>query len=352
MWRWLLLPFSWLYGAVLFLRHWAYDKGIFTSVKFDFPVIVVGNLSAGGTGKTPQTLYLAQLLRSYQPALLSRGYGRTSKGFRWVNEQDSALDVGDEPLLFKRALGTLPVAVCEDRVAGIQRIDKEKSPGLILLDDAFQHRKLVPGFSVLLMDYKSFSHPLFLLPAGNERDLWSRRKKANVVVITKCPASITDSDKNRILSKLDLEDTNDSIVFFSQLMYGHARSFDFLNILDTSLTNRPVILVTGIAKPEQMFSDVSKQTRVLKHLSFRDHYNFTRADVELMKKNMAMFADQRPLFLTTSKDRVRIEPLLRPDELKDWLELPIETSIDDPKRFNTLIENYVKSNQRNGSLHP
>ena len=101
-----------------------------------------------------------------------------------------------------------------------------------------------------------------------------------------------------------------------------------------------------------MFSDVSKQTRVLKHLSFRDHYNFTRADVELMKKNMAMFADQRPLFLTTSKDRVRIEPLLRPDELKDWLELPIETSIDDPKRFNTLIENYVKSNQRNGSLHP
>jgi tetraacyldisaccharide 4'-kinase len=269
-----------------------------------------------------------------------------------VNEQDSTIDVGDEPLLFKRALSTLPVAVCEDRVAGIQRIDKEKSPGVVVLDDAFQHRKLVPGFSVLLMDYKSFSHPSFLLPAGNERDLWSRRKMANVVIVTKCPTSITDSDKYRILSKLELEDTNASNVFFSQLMYGHARSFDFLNILDTSLTNRPVILVTGIAKPEQMFSDVSKQTRVLKHLSFRDHYNFTRADVELMKKNMAMFADQRPLFLTTSKDRVRIEPLLRPDELKDWLELPIETSIDDPKRFNTLIENYVKSNQRNGSLHP
>lgn len=340
----LLLPFSWLYGFVLLLRHWLYDSGIFKSVKFSIPVIVIGNLSTGGTGKTPQTIYLAQLLKSYKPALLSRGYGRNSKGFRWVENDSLVTETGDEPLLFKQTLGETPIAVCENRVAGIQKILAERKPGVILLDDAYQHRQLVPGFSVLLIDFASLQEPLYLLPAGNQRDLWSRRKKANVVVITKCPITISNNEKNRLIDYINQGCKNSLPVFFSHLKYGEVHRFSGELLADNELKNQSVILVTGIARPALLKADLGLKTQLIDHLSFSDHHAFTKEDVESMKKNMAMFAPVRPLFITTSKDRVRLEPLLSQLERHDWLEIPVEIEIDESQQFHTLIENYVRSN--------
>jgi tetraacyldisaccharide 4'-kinase len=344
MWRMLLIPFSWVYGFVLLLRHWLYDVGIFKSVKFELPVIVVGNLSTGGTGKTPQTIYLAKLLASYHPALLSRGYGRSSKGFKWVENNSTVTETGDEPLLFKQTLGAIPIAVCEDRVAGIRKIIAEKKPGVILLDDAYQHRKLVPGFSVLLIDFASLQEPSYLLPAGNQRDLWSRRKKANVVVITKCPETINNIDKNRLVEHINKGCKKSIPVYFSHLKYGEVRRFSGEIVHAKELKNQSVILVTGIARPALLKADLELKTQLIDHHSFSDHYAFTQGDLESMKKNMAMFASIRPLFITTSKDRVRLEPLLSPLEKHDWLEIPVEIEIDESQQFHTIIENYVRSN--------
>ncbi len=322
------------------IRHWAYDIGILHSVKFNKPVLVVGNLSTGGTGKTPLTIYLAQLLRNYSPALLSRGYGRNTKGFKWVQIDDQVSDSGDEPLLFKKALRYTLVAVCEDRVEGINQILKENDPGVILLDDAFQHRRLNPGFSILLFDYDSIVKPHFLLPAGDERDLWMRRKKANVVVITKCPDVFDMKVKRHISETL----FNGISVYFSRLKYGKIKRFSGEELSLEEINKCSLYLVTGIAKPAKLKKDLSEIATIIHHQKFPDHYNFKRLDLDLMQKNILMFAPISPLFITTSKDRGRIEPLLEEDEKRKWLEIPVETEFENKEQFNALILDYVRTN--------
>ena len=343
MWRWILLPFSWLYGLILRLRHWAYDIGVLHSTRFKQPVIVVGNLSLGGTGKTPQTIQLAQMLQEFSPAILSRGYGRSTRGFRWVNPTDTAAESGDEPVLFKRVLGAVDVAVCEDRVSGIRRMLDERNPGVILLDDAFQHRKLVPGFAVVLVEYSSFFKPRFLLPAGDERDVWMRRKAAQVIVVTKCPEDISAVEKERIRHAIVNGSASPLPVFFSRLQYGHIRSFAGAELTSQEQLQAQVILVTGIARPSKLREDLNQMTTVVEHLSYADHYAFGASDLETMRKNMAMFAPSTTWFITTSKDRVRIEPLLNEEEKARWLEIPVATNIIDEEKFNSLILAYVRS---------
>jgi tetraacyldisaccharide 4'-kinase len=340
--RIVLLPFSWIYSLVLTIRHWLYDVGFKGVTHFEKPVIVVGNLSLGGSGKTPHTIYLAELLRHFNPTILSRGYGRKTKGFSWVASNDTHAISGDEPILMKRVLQDIPVAVCESRVEGIERIIEEKNPGVILLDDAFQHRKLRAGFSILLIEYASFSKPRLLVPAGNERDLWKRRKKANVVIITKCPEGTDNETKLSIESSLKL--LNNTPVFFSSLRYGTIRNFKGEEISEQALKQMQIILVTGIANPDLLAKELSKKSTLAHRFQFPDHYQFKKSDIESIKQNSIKFAKDRPLFITTSKDRVRIEPLLLEEEKSVWIEIPLTIEIDEAEKFNEIIENYVRSN--------
>jgi tetraacyldisaccharide 4'-kinase len=183
--QYLLLPFALLYGIILRIRHLLYDLSILKSCSFKEAVIVIGNLSVGGTGKSPHTMYVAKLLEHYNLAILSRGYGRKSKGFRFVNQNSLAKEVGDEPLMFKSYLKNSTVAVCENRCEGIrQLLSQDEKLEAVILDDAFQHRALKPGLSILLIDYKSLKGNFCLLPAGRRRDIYSRWKAADIIIIT------------------------------------------------------------------------------------------------------------------------------------------------------------------------
>jgi tetraacyldisaccharide 4'-kinase len=214
--RLLLFPFSLVYGFIILVRNKCYDWGWFKSQQFHIPIISVGNLEVGGSGKTPLVEYLIRLLKSdYQVATLSRGYGRKTKGFRWVKPDDKASQTGDEPLQIKRKFEDVGVAVCENRVFGIQEISK--SFQLILMDDAFQHRSVKPSLSILLFDYFQLDKPKLLLPAGNYRESFSGRNRADILIVTKTPEDILSAERLKITE--NLRPFSYQKVFFSAIAY-------------------------------------------------------------------------------------------------------------------------------------
>uniref|UniRef100_UPI0037832165 tetraacyldisaccharide 4'-kinase n=1 Tax=Daejeonella sp. TaxID=2805397 RepID=UPI0037832165 len=219
--RLLLFPFSILYGIGVLLRNLAYDFGLLKSIRFQLPVISVGNLAVGGSGKSPMTEYLINLLKwNFTLAMVSRGYGRKTTGFRFVDENDTVEKSGDEPLQIKRKFEGITVVVCESRVEAIEQIEWEND--LIILDDAFQHRAVNPGLSILLFEYSSFQKFQFLLPAGNLREPMLQKKRADIVVVTKCPQTLDEPQRQNIASTLNLN-VNQSL-FFSYLKYGKLKS--------------------------------------------------------------------------------------------------------------------------------
>lgn len=349
MWsRFLLLPFSFLYGLALRLRHWTYDKGWLSSVRFGFPVIVVGNLSLGGTGKTPHTLHIARVLgERYKVALLSRGYGRRTKGYREVQAGDRPERVGDEPLLFKRELPGIPVGVCEDRVRGISRLQQDHpSIDLVLLDDAFQHRRLQPGLSILLFDYASFSRPFNLLPAGRLRDTWERRLQADLLVVSKCPPDLSQADRAAILRKL--APRVEQPVFFSRYEYAPLRSYGAgVPLEHASLRNKKIILVTGIADASPILRFLREKGGSVEHLRFPDHHPFKKSDLNRVQQ-IIKFAPDAPLVLTTQKDQVKIAPLLREKDKAGWYVLPVSVVIENNEHFEKQLYEYIGTDQRNG----
>lgn len=341
--KYLLLPFSLIYGAVLSLRHFLYDTGILRSIGFDIPVIVVGNLSVGGTGKSPMTMYLANLLKQFHPALLSRGYGRSTKGFMEVNAEFNYTRVGDEPLMFKFLYPELDVFVCEDRPKGIEEISKlNRTNGLVLLDDAFQHRGLKPGFSILLFDYKSLVDGDYLLPAGRRRDLWNRRHAADVIVITRSPQK-ADNDLRKLFSGKQ--------VFFSRYAKTLYRNIEGTWMQPEDLNGKKIYLLTGIASPEGLINYYNKIGSKVMHDRFPDHHSFTEKDVNKIKENMVMFAGSDTRYITTTKDFMRLKDLLEPDLLRQWFFAEPVVEIDDEQEFKKTILNYVSTGNRNSSLH-
>lgn len=300
--RLLLLPLSLLYGIVLSIRHFLYDNGILKSVFLDKNVIVIGNLIVGGAGKSPMTEYLVRLLsEKYRVATLSRGYGRRTKGFALVDIESLAVDVGDEPLQFKRKFPQLTVAVCEDRVVGTNELLKDHQ--LILLDDAYQHRKLKPGFSMLLFDYPSLYEYRYLLPAGNYRDLFSRRYNADIIVITKTPSTLSAEDKCKAIKMLKLEKYKP--IYFSYLIYGQ-----LVNLLDNSTTKvlykeAKMVVITGIANPDPFIAYLRSKGEVLQAYVYPDHHRFTKKDVMHVIQKRAELGEQI-IIVTTEKDAMRL----------------------------------------------
>lgn len=354
-----LYPLAWLYGLCVWLRNVMFDKGILPSRTFALPVICVGNLTVGGTGKTPHTEYLIRLLMraGLQVGVLSRGYKRKSKGFVWAGPDTPMEQVGDEPFQMKSKFPGIRLAVDADRPHGIECMTSScVQPPLevILLDDAYQHRYVKAGLYVLLTDYQRPVYDDALLPAGRLREPLSGKKRADVVVVSKCPPDLSVSEARHIRERLRLQPRQ--ALFFSMLHYGELRPFAELGgasrPLDTLRGDVSVILLTGIATPGKLLADLKKYTSSIRPLCFPDHHQFTVADAQAVNRLYAE-AGRGTLIVTTEKDETRLHRLPFSEEVKAHIYvLPIEVKFlfEGQTAFNRKILDYVGTNSRDSSF--
>ncbi len=305
--RLILLPFSLLYGLVISLNELLYRLGILKSVQFNLPVIGIGNLSVGGTGKTPHAEYLVRWLNQYlQVATLSRGYGRSTVGLREVQRHENADLVGDEPLLIKRKHPDVPVFVAESRALGIPAIvQRYPSMQAIILDDAHQHRAIKPGRQILLTEYARPYTRDWLLPAGRLREWRSGALRADTIVVTKCPVGLTEQERTAMIAEID--PAPHQKVYFSTYQYGKPYHLfvpgQTLN-LDTTVD---VLLVTAIAKTDVLEQYVASVAGQVRSLSFKDHHNFEPRDFETIRRDFSYLNSQNKVVLCTEKDAVKLE---------------------------------------------
>lgn len=298
--RKILFPFSVVYDGATLLRNLLYDKGYLESTSYDVPVISVGNLNVGGTGKSPMIEYLISILKKeHTVAVLSRGYKRKSKGFQLLEKHHTVEEVGDEPLQFKLKYPNVIVAVDADRRNGINKL-KEKAT-VILLDDAFQHRKVKPFFTVLLTSYSDLYINDLLLPAGNLRESRSGAKRANCIVVTKCPENLSYAKQQQIQYDLNLE--LHQHVYFSTIAYASViQGIEEVKHLDF-LEDHPFTLVTGIANPKPLLDYLTDLNLKYDHIEFRDHHNFSGQEISRL--------DEKEIILTTEKDFMRLKDKIK-----------------------------------------
>ena len=295
--RILLFPVSLVYGLVVYLRNLSYDLGWVSAKTFKTSTLCIGNLSVGGTGKTPMAEYLiAYFSQHYKVALLSRGYRRSSTGFMLANEKSTVQDLGDEPFQIYRKFSNISVAVDIDRCNGVRTLENQIQPDLIILDDAFQHRKLACDFYMLLTTYNDLYCNDWYLPTGNLRDSKNQAGRANIIVVTKCPPALTATERQLITSAVRVNE--DQNVLFSSLTYAaqlenekEAISIDFLK-------NKKFALVTGIANPKPLIKHLKKMGLDFTHHAFQDHHTFSARELTELRKE--------PLILTTEKDYTRL----------------------------------------------
>ena len=359
--KWL-LPLSWLYGLGVGIRNELFELGILKSRSFDVPVISVGNLTVGGSGKTPHVEYLVELLKDYmQVAVLSRGYKRKSRGYVLADAETPMKMIGDEPFQMKRKYPDVYVAVDKNRCAGIDRLTTDeatKNTDVVILDDAFQHRYVTPGINILLVDYHRLIVYDKLLPAGRLREPLSGKHRADIVIITKCPKDLNPIDY-RVLSKaMDLYPFQD--LFFTTIDYKALNpvfekeaSKDLIPL--TSLAKFNVMLLSGIALPKQLEMDLEQYMgeKIPMVLSFPDHHAFKAKDVKMINASFAQM-NQPKIIVTTEKDKARLLNLEGLDEevRKNIYALPIKVNfmLEKGERFNEKILSYVRKNSRNSIL--
>ena len=332
--RKILFPLAFLYWLVTFIRNWLYDKGIFKSFSFDIPIIAVGNLSVGGTGKTPQIEYLIRLLSdNYKVAVLSRGYKRTTKGFILADENASASSIGDEPFQFYSKFPNIQVAVDANRKSGIENLlQLPNKPDVVLLDDAFQHRKVKAGFYILLTAYDDLFCDDNILPFGNLREPSSGKKRADMIIVTKCPKDLSELAQQKIKEKLKVKQQ----VFFTTIQYDDCIFGNDSQLLVSEIQSESKVLVAGIAKPKLFFDFLKNDND--ETLVFPDHHDFSKQDCELILAK----ANGRKI-ITTEKDFVRLNGLLPKAQL---FYLPIKSTFLNTN-IDKTIEDYVGQSSRN-----
>ena len=324
----IIVPFYWL---ITKMRNWLYDKSWLPSSSYDHPIICVGNLSVGGTGKTPMIEYLIKLLKEqYQVATLSRGYKRQSAGFVLADENATVQSIGDEPYQIHAKFPSIQVAVDSNRRRGIQKLlNSTNRPEVILLDDAFQHRKVQAGLSILLTTHDRLYVNDFVLPTGDLREPRSGAKRADIVMVTKCPMDLSEVDKEKIRQRLKLGQRQS--LFFSSIKYddkvyrgdGHTSTLQ-------SFEAHPFCLVTGIAKPKPIIDHLRKNNLQFEHESFPDHHQFTEREIKRLST--------KELILTTEKDYTRLKDHLDPTKL---YYLPIETYVSNLEAFREIVLEFM-----------
>ena len=340
--NYLLIPFAWIYDFITSIRNMMYDHGLLKQQSFNKPLICIGNLAVGGSGKTPHTEYLINLLskNEYKVAVLSRGYKRKTKGFVLATDQSTAQEIGDEPSQIKKKFPNIVIAVDENRCDGVSKIIDMAD--VILLDDAFQHRSIKAGLNILLTDYNKPYYKDYLMPAGRLRENQSGKKRADIIIMTKCrQEQISANDVNYNSIKLCLSDNQQ--LFFTGIKYGKlSNGLDLKDLADYN-----IVLVTGIANPKPLEEELSKHVTMMKTIRFSDHHNFT--DSELKKIDYTfenLPSDKKRLIITTEKDFTRLGNLSNIDYL---CSIPIEVNIlnDDKSKFDNLILDYCKQYKKN-----
>lgn len=351
----LLFPFALLYGLIAFIRNKCYDWGICKSTRFDFPVISVGNLSMGGTGKTPHVEYLIALLsKNYKVAVLSRGYKRDTSGFRIATRKSTAKEIGDEPLQIKRKFPDLNVAVHRNRVKGIKLI-KEKFPetDIVLLDDAFQHRSLKPGLSILLSDFHKLYTNDYPFPVGSLREFRHGARRADIIMVTKTAPVLSPITVRRINGLI--KPRRHQKVYFSTISYGMIKPLPGLDLEPPRDDLSSVLLFAGIANMYPLKDHVQKMCNHLYQLRYKDHHKYTSSDYAHIRKKFENIFTQNKVIITTEKDAMRIAIPKIPNELQGLpiYYIPIESKIHKEfrKDFNDQIKTYVRETTGNGSVY-
>ena len=332
--RKILFPLAFLYWLITFIRNWLYDKGIFKSSSFNIPIIAVGNLSVGGTGKTPQIEYLIRLLSDkYKVAVLSRGYKRTTEGFILADEKATASSIGDEPFQFYSKFPNIQVAVDVNRKNGIENLlQLSNKPDVILLDDAYQHRKVKAGFYILLTAYDDLFCDDYILPFGNLREPSSGKKRADMIIVTKCPNDLSELAQQKIREKLKVKQP----VFFTTIQYDDYVFGNDSQLLVSEIQSESKVLVAGIAKPKLFFDFLKNESD--EALVFPDHHHFSKQDCEQILAK----ANGRKI-ITTEKDFVRLNGLLPKEQ---FFYLPIKSTFLNTN-IDKTIEDYVGQSTRN-----
>ncbi|KUJ63824.1 tetraacyldisaccharide 4'-kinase [Flavobacteriaceae bacterium CRH] len=333
--RKILFPLAILYGFITSIRNFLFDKGVLKSTSFEIPIIAVGNLSVGGTGKTPQIEYLIRLLSDkYKIATLSRGYKRKSEGFVLAGSTSNAEILGDEPFQFYQKFPNIQVAVDANRTNGItQLLSQREKPEIILLDDAYQHRKVKAGFYILLTSYGDLYADDCMLPTGNLRESRSGANRAKIVIVTKCPKDLSDQEQNEIRLKLKL--TCSQQIYFTFIDYDDEVYNKDEKITVSEIKNEPKLLLAGIAKPKPFFDYLKNENDEC--LTYPDHHHFSDGDLDEVQKK-----GQNKKIITTEKDYVRLKDSKLVSQL---YYLPIKsTFINNKQNFDATILEYIKTN--------
>ncbi|HEX5026632.1 MAG TPA: tetraacyldisaccharide 4'-kinase [Agriterribacter sp.] len=341
--RVLLFPFSFLYGTAIKVRNYLYDKEIVKSIEFNFPVICVGNVAVGGTGKSPMVEYLLRLLKDkYKTATVSRGYKRKTRGYVLANDKTTALDIGDEPMQFHMKYPQVSVAVGEERAIAIPQLLFDR-PGteVIILDDALQHRSVKAGLNILLTDSSNLFTRDYFLPAGDLRDSRSSYQRTDVIVVTKCRDDFSLAEKEKI--KSEIKPGNGQCLFFTGIRYG--TPYHIVSRSAKPLTRQiEVLLACGIANPDPLKQYINKNTAGFDALFYRDHFIFTIDNLKEIKGRFEMIKAVDKIILVTEKDAVRLAKFAA--ELKDMpvFVLPIETYFlfNESEQFNLLVEKFIQ----------
>ena len=311
---------------ITFLRNKFYDYGILKSFSFEIPVISVGNLAVGGTGKTPMVEFLIKFFSNkYNLGVLSRGYKRKTKGFILASEKDDASSIGDEPFQYYSKFKNIKVAVDKKRQRGIKKLIKN-GVNMIILDDAFQHRKVIPTYSILLSDYSNLYFNDYLLPRGNLRESKSGYKRADSIIITKCPENLSENNRQYLIDKINLK--YNQHIFFSKIKYSNVLFSANNSINISKLSNQKVDVITGIVNSENLIKHLEEKGLLINHFKYSDHYNYKEKDILKLKDNF---------IITTEKDYTK----LRKFNLQNLYYLPISMEVSAEKTLVEKIEEKI-----------
>ena len=352
-----LIPLSWLYGIGVRLRNWMFDIGMLKSQSYDIPIIAVGNITVGGSGKTPHVEYLVNLLHNkLKVGVLSRGYKRKSHGYQLANADTPMRLIDDEPYQMRHKFNDIYVAVDKNRRNGIHRLtsdDATKDVDVILLDDAYQHRYVKPGINILLVDYHRLIIYDKLLPAGRMREPQEGKSRADIVIVTKCPKDLKPMEFRVLKRAMDLYPYQE--LFFTTLQYENLKPVfggdrRAVNDLPKGIN---ILLLTGIASPQQMMMDLQPVSSNITPLTFGDHHQFTADDIERVNSTFAAMKAPK-IIITTEKDSTRLTNVegLSQEAKNSIYALPIRIKfmLEGEEEFNNKITSYVRKNSRNSIL--
>lgn len=347
--RMLLFPFSLVYYCIMWCRNRLYDLKIFHSSSFNLPVICVGNLSVGGTGKSPMVEYMVRLLHTmFSVATLSRGYKRKTKGYALANQNTSVLEIGDEPMLFHIKFPDVAVTVGEERLVAIpQLLHDRPDTRVVIMDDAYQHRAVRAGLNILLTDCNNLFTRDWYLPTGNLRDEKESYRRAGIIVVTKCDPAFSAEQKKAYQKEINTQDHQH--LFFSTIRYG--KPYHIVHKTNYSITaNVEILLVTGIANPKPLHDFLQHNAGAYRQLSYNDHQIFTIDDLKNMIKEFEAMPSRMKIILTTEKDAVRLAKFESIIKDLPFYVIPIELDFlfNDAGRFNILIKNFIQNFSKTG----